>query len=398
MIARTLPPVCSPLTLTAIGRGIGGLLGQAGASTRLRSMLLQQYRSRDLLLTDSGTTALSLALRLAVGRRRDTPRIALPAWGCYDLATAADGAEVEVVLYDLDPRTLGPDRASLDRALGTGVAAVVVVHFFGLPVNLTEIPGAAAAAGALVIEDAAQAIGTELNQRPAGAVGELGVLSFGRGKGWTGGGGGALLLGGEAPAELDLSALSTLAAPGSSLAMLAKSSAQWLLARPAWYALPAALPFLRLGETIYHRPHPPGGLSSAQAAMLLETARWQDSEAEGRRTRAARLSRAIERAVAGSVPTGWEGGRPGLLRLPFLPNQRVLSQCATGEARRLGIMPGYPIPLSRLNGFAGRLYRSEPSYPGAEELAGRLYTLPTHGLLTQSDLQRLEGWIAQAGR
>src|SRR6266850_5501892 len=160
VIPRVLPPVHSPLTASILGSGWRSLFTrEASALDSARQLLLQNTGARDALLTDSGTSALALALRLAVGARRDCPRVVLPAWGCYDLATAADTADVEVVLYDLDPRTLGPDWDSLNRALSAGAAAVVVVHAYGLLVDLSEIARRAAGSGTFIIEDAAQAVG-----------------------------------------------------------------------------------------------------------------------------------------------------------------------------------------------------------------------------------------------
>src|SRR5207237_8893759 len=141
-------------------------------------------------LTGSGTTALTAAL---IGVLKDRPgAVALPAYGCYDLATAADGANAPVLLYDLDPHTLAPDLPQLRDALRQGASAVVVVHFYGHPVDLGEVKRLAAERGALVIEDAAQAAGAKLDGRPVGTQSSLAVLSFGRGKGLTGGSGGAL--------------------------------------------------------------------------------------------------------------------------------------------------------------------------------------------------------------
>lgn len=385
-----LPPVHSPLTLGGVLRG---LVGDEAALDRARSLLLERYASRNVVLTDSGTTALALALQLAVRRRPDTPRVALPAWGCYDLATAADGADVGVVLYDLDPETLAPDPRSLDRALAAGVAATVVVHFYGVPVDLAAIASRAAGAGALMVEDAAQAIGTRLGDEPAGALGDLGVLSFGRGKGWTGGGGGALLLGRRAAPGLALPAPESLAdAGGGAMAML-KLAAQWVLARPALYALPSALPFLELGRTVYHPPSPAARMSDATAAALLASEPLLASEIGSRRAHAARLRLVAIGAGAGRVPAGWSGGEAGWLRLPLLLGEAAARRADASGSRRLGIMPGYPIPLGRLPGFAGRVLNAGTGFPGAEELAARLYTLPTHGLLTPADLANLERWL-----
>jgi len=387
VIPRTVPPVHSPISLAAVRRAWRGRV-----RGDVRALLLKDYDARDVLLTDSGTSALALALRLAVAHRPQSPRVALPAWACYDLATAADTADIEVVLYDVDPATLGPDWSSLDRVLAAGVAAIVVVHAHGVPVNLTEASARAGRAGALVIEDAAQGIGCTLGGRPAGSWGDLGVMSFGRGKGWTGGGGGALLLGATAPPEIALPPPEAPESPEGRVGIAAKLTLQWLLARPGIYAVPSALPFLKLGQTVYRPVQHFSLMSNAQEAVLLETARCQKEEADRRRDNAARLRRSVEENSLGQVPMGWEGGSPGWLRLPVLLGERGLGRAGASSARRLGIMPGYPIPLSRLPGFQARLPRGGSDFPGAEVLARRLYTFPTHGLLSESDLDRLDRW------
>src|SRR2546426_8372153 len=189
---RYQAPARSALSAGALLAGIGGIArnGRGGARSEARvvDVLRARYAPRDVLLTDSGTTALTLAL---IGVLQDRPgAIALPAYGCYDLATAADGANAAVILYDLDPRTLAPDLAQLHDVLRQGAAAVVVVHLYGHPVDLGDLKRLAAENRALVIEDAAQAMGAKIDRQPAGSQSSLAVLSFGRGKGLTGGRGG----------------------------------------------------------------------------------------------------------------------------------------------------------------------------------------------------------------
>jgi len=93
--------------------------------------LLAMYEASVGILTDSGTSALRLALSAAADAGR-LP-VAMPAYSCYDLATAAIGADVPVLLYDLDPLTLEPDEASLTQALEAGARTLVVAHLFGRP-------------------------------------------------------------------------------------------------------------------------------------------------------------------------------------------------------------------------------------------------------------------------
>lgn len=395
MIPRRLPPVYSPLDFGAIRESWSTVLsGDGGATARAHRALTERYGARELLLTDSGTSALALAIGMAVGAVPGRPRVALPAWACYDLASAVDLAAVHAVPYDLDPASLGPDWDSFDRALRIGVAAAVVVHPYGLPLDLEAASRRCAAAGAILIEDAAQAIGATIGDRPAGAVGSLGVLSFGRGKGWTGGGGGALLLNAGAPESLSIGPRTELRGPGRGLGAAVKLTAQWMLARPATYAIPSALPFLQLGKTVYRQAHQPGQMNPVEAAVILATLARVEPETATRSAHAKRLAEVIAARGAGWVPSGWQGGVAGWLRLPFLPNPQVWRRLGQGPAAALGILPAYPIPLYRLPGFVARVELADTRFPGAEDLGLRLHTMPTHGLLREEDLTRLEEWIS----
>ena len=112
-------PVRSPLSAAALLAGARAAMGNgrsAAAVERVTALLRGRYAPQAVLLTDGGTTALRAAL---VGALQDRPgaAVALPAFSCYDLATAAIGAGVPVVCYDIDPQSLAPDLASLRAAL-----------------------------------------------------------------------------------------------------------------------------------------------------------------------------------------------------------------------------------------------------------------------------------------
>ena len=375
-------PAYSPITARGLAQGFQGLVGDRSFLESVDRWLTNRLNAREVLLTDSGTTALSLALT-AVG----SP-VALPAYGCFDLATAADGAGQPVVLYDVDPATLGPSPESLNAALGAGASAVVTVHFYGIPADLTS-----ASVSVPVIEDSAQALGGSVGNVPLGALGSLAVLSFGRGKGLTGGGGGALLANDERGVEL-LHRVATRARPGGSGAgSWVRSVGQWLLARPALYRIPASLPFLGLGETPYHPPHPPTAMSRASAGIMLHASRGYEDEIGRRQVHARRLIQAARELDGFQVMVEPRDASSGYLRLPLLVSDSVRSVALQPGARRLGIMPGYPVPLSRLAGFEKRVANPSQSMPGAEILARRLITLPVHGKMTERDLQALERWM-----
>lgn len=389
---RRLPPVHSPLPARALlagGRAAVRPEAATAARAEIERWLTARLAPRAMLLLDSGTSALGLALRMAVPAGG---RVALPAWGCYDLATACDGAGVEVLLYDLDPRTLAPDWTSLRAALGAGAGAVVAVHFYGLPVPMDQLQGVAAESGAVVIEDAAQAAGAALGGVACGALGELAVLSFGRGKGVTGGRGGALLAHGERWVSALRAGAELLPAPSAGWGDLPKAAAQALLARPALYAVPAALPMLRLGETIYHPAHEPAPMPRSALGILSATAPLAASEAVARRAVAMRWRAMLGSGGAIQVVEPHPDAEPGYLRFPVRAASGPRLSARPGAAS-LGVMPGYPRVLAELPGFARRVRNAAATRPGAAELAARLDTLPCHGQVGPGDLERLQRWL-----
>lgn len=386
-------PVYSPIRPRSLLAGLGAALGFGRPWERLRRRLARHYGTPDLLLTDSGTSALHLAIRgaLATSRSSSGSReggvVALPAYCCPDVVTAAVGAGARVRLYDVDPATLGPDRESLEAALRAGVAAVVAVHLYGIPVDVERLAALAEVHGALLIEDAAQGFGGSVGGRPLGSLGSLGVLSFGRGKGITGGGGGALLANDGAGRRALDAVDDRLLAGGSGWIELGKLAAQWLFGRPSLYGLPAAIPWLGLGETRYEEPWAPRGLSRAAAAAVLSN--WEASleEAKVRRGNAERLVAALgEEFAIPSPDISGDDAEAGALRKPILAPDEPGGGTETSTSARLrtmGIEPGYPDLWEHPNLEDYDMSGTDCS--GALALTARLRTLPTHSRSNAAD-------------
>jgi dTDP-4-amino-4,6-dideoxygalactose transaminase len=393
IVPRHLPPVHSPVPAAALAAGVAALLSNSSCSraeARLLAWIQATWAPAMVRLTNSGTTALRLALQLAGGSRHDC-RVALPGWGCYDLATACDGVAADVILYDLDPLTLGPDWESLRAALAGGAGTVVVAHFGGVPIDLGPVTELAAEFGALVIEDAAQGVGGHYDGRPLGGFGACSVLSFGRGKGRSAGGGGALLVHDHALVEaakaLDLG-------PGrAGIGGLLKSALQHLLARPSWYWIPAGLPFLGLGQTIYHAVSPARGMSRSGLGLLAGALDESDREVPARM--------AVARALLAATPDRWRGGLPrvpprgeaGWLRVPVVAPEEAEARRVASMGAHLGISPGYPLALADLPGFGQRAGRRDT--PGAQLLARRLVTLPAHRFVGPGDVADIARLLAE---
>ena len=121
-VPRRQPPVVSPVSASAVvaaarvaARRYTGRVDRGDEI--VRSALSTRYDARAVALTDSGTAALVIAMRLAAPRGT----VALPAYGSVDLIAAAVRARVRVRLYDVDPADPSPDLDSVRQVLARGV-------------------------------------------------------------------------------------------------------------------------------------------------------------------------------------------------------------------------------------------------------------------------------------
>lgn len=395
MSLRRQLPVSSPIDGRSLVRALGNASTfaiarpheRAAAHSAVASMLASTFGASQVTLTDSGTSALVVALRLAVP---PGGTVAFPGYACIDLAAAARFAGVRVRLYDLDPVTMSADLTSLKAALARGAQAVLAVHLYGYAADLPAMRAVSREHGAVLIEDAAQGAGGIMQGRPLGSFGDLSILSFGRGKGTTGGNGGALLSFTPEWDERARRVSGTMRPPSAGWGDLAAAAAQWAVGRPSLYALPSSVPGLRLGEMVFHPAHEPGSLSVVAATLVRQALAMNDDEVAARRRNATALADAIlwDGSLVPIRPV--PGCTPGFLRLP------IRDRAGRGARAALGVMRGYPRTLLEQPELRPCLMTSEPATPGALDLRESLMTLPTHSMMTTADIRAVCTWLREA--
>jgi hypothetical protein len=377
VLGRWQPPVLSPVAPATLARAFAGALRRdETAFDRLDRTIKSRFAAEHVALTDSGTSGLILAFRYALPARGT---VALPAYACVDLLSAAAFAELRVRLYDVDPTTLSPDLDSVRAALGRGADGIVIAHMYGFPADVPAVAALAAEHGTVVIEDAAQHAGGSLRGTPLGSFAPFVVLSFGRGKGTTGGSGGALLSR-EAFPEWQPSP------PPTGWRDWLVTAAQWGIGRPSLYGIPASMPGLHLGETIYKEAHPPQSLSYAAATLANAALIAVDFECAQRAKRARAILGALKGAPGLDAVRPIDGGVSGYLRLP------VLDSVGRSAAPRLGVVRSYPRPLGEEPAALPLLEAGEPATPGARTVCSSLFTLPTHARISGTDREQLARW------
>lgn len=124
----------------------------------------------------SGTTALHLSL-LAFGVGPGD-EVIVPDLTFAATANAVLHAGATPVLVDVCEHTWNIDPDAVERAVTERTRAIVPVHLYGLPADMTRLRSIADAAGAVLIEDAAEGLGATYRGRPVGSLGDAAAFSF----------------------------------------------------------------------------------------------------------------------------------------------------------------------------------------------------------------------------
>ena len=124
----------------------------------------------------SGTDALILAL-MALGVKAGD-EVICPSFTFFATAGAIWRLGAVPVFVDIEPDTFNISAQSVHAAITSKTRAIMPVHLFGQMANMEALTEVAKAQKISIIEDAAQAIGSETNGQKAGTIGQFGAFSF----------------------------------------------------------------------------------------------------------------------------------------------------------------------------------------------------------------------------
>jgi len=139
----------------------------------------------------NGSVALDtavMALELGPG-----DEVIMPAFTIISCAAAVVRVGARPVLVDSDPVTWNMDVNQIEAKITKNTRAIMVVHIYGLPVDMDPILELARKHGLKVIEDAAEMHGQTYKGKPCGSFGDLSIFSFYPNKHVTTGEGGMIL-------------------------------------------------------------------------------------------------------------------------------------------------------------------------------------------------------------
>ncbi len=124
----------------------------------------------------SGTDAILVALMALDIQLGD--QVIIPAYTFFATAGCVARLGAQPVFVDIDPQTFNIDPAKIEAAITPRTRALMPVHLFGQCAEMEPIFEIARKHNLAVIEDAAQAIGSEYKGKRAGTMGQLGCFSF----------------------------------------------------------------------------------------------------------------------------------------------------------------------------------------------------------------------------
>ncbi len=139
----------------------------------------------------NGTVALEAAV--AALELKPGDEVILPTFTIISCAAAVVRRGCVPVLVDSDPATWNMDVSQIEARITSRTRGIMVVHIYGLPVDMDPVLALAGKYGLKVIEDAAQMHGQTYKGRPCGGFGDISTFSFYPNKHITTGEGGMML-------------------------------------------------------------------------------------------------------------------------------------------------------------------------------------------------------------
>lgn len=155
-----------------------GLITAGPVLDKFESAFASVHGCKYGLMVNSGTDALRIALAaLAESDGWKDGEVIVPALTFIATSNIVIQNGLTPVFVDVDPITFNIDPAKLAHAITSKTRAIIVVHLFGLPCDMTPIMAAARANKLRVIEDSCETMGVKHRGKMVGSFGDIACFS-----------------------------------------------------------------------------------------------------------------------------------------------------------------------------------------------------------------------------
>jgi len=329
-----------------------GQLAQGGVVAEFEEAFASYCRVKHAIATSNGTTALHVAL-LAHEIGPGDEVITVP-FTFIASANSVVYVGAKPVFVDIDPVSFNIDPEQIEAAITPRTKAIMPVHLFGNPAEMGRIMELAEKHGLVVIEDAAQAHGAEIDGKRAGSWG-TGCFSFYPTKNITTGEGGMVTTNDACVADR---------------ARLVRSHGM----RVRYYHEILGYNFR---------------MTNIHAAIGLAQMPKLDAFNEKRIANAAYLSAHLPQDTV-QVPQVRDGTRHVFHQytVRVLPPLKRDTLRAHLTAQGVGSEVYYPVPVHKQELYLDMGYGGQ-NFPESERASAQVLSLPVHPALTEDDLERV---------
>lgn len=393
-IKRTLPPASAPFSVGDIINGFAGLAQSSKMLNHLTATIQEDFHVDHAFFVSSGKAAITLALQVLAKMHPERKFLIVPAFNCYSVPSAIFRTGLSVLTCDIDPKTLSFNaddlKILLDRYVGQ-VLAVFATHFWGLPFDTAALRSQVKDPSIFIIDDAAQAMGSTLDNKPVGTIGDVGIFSLSRGKALSAGEGGIIITNNVTIArELKLIVAVLPDYATSQIVKLIITNFVLSICISPWiFWLPKMLPFLKLGETLFEPDFSILKLSGFQAGLLKNWRKklnWLQIEREKRVNQYNKKITSDDQIVVLTEHNKEE--KLFCIRYPLIVNSKDLRDKLLEESERrgLGLSIAYPDTINSIKEIS---VPKDLSDSNARFLVDHILTLPCHPLVTRRDIEKI---------
>ncbi len=191
MIAFNKPSITEKEISNVVDCLNGGKLCGDGKYTQLVNEWFENQGISNFLLTTSGTASLEMAALLCDFQEGD--EVIVPSYTFVSTVNAFALRGAKPVFVDIDSKTMNIDADKIEAAITERTKAIFPIDYAGVVCDMDKITSIAKKYHLLVVEDAAQAVGSYYKGRPAGTFGDYGCYSFHETKNYVMGEGGGFI-------------------------------------------------------------------------------------------------------------------------------------------------------------------------------------------------------------
>jgi len=154
-----------------------GWISSEGPFVKRFETEMAKYANREYgIAVCNGTAALELAAK-AIGIE-EGDEVIMPTFTIISPAQAVSKLGAKPILVDSDPQTWNMDVTQIEEKITAKTKAIIVVHIYGLPVDLNPVMELCKKYDLKLIEDAAEMHGQTYNGKPCGSFGDVSIFSF----------------------------------------------------------------------------------------------------------------------------------------------------------------------------------------------------------------------------